>query len=95
MGGSADLIGEGRDAERHAFAGKPLSLAVEGLVLSLLLEQEHGEEAGAGPCRVALALLMARPSGVFGPVLRWALRRFASICLRLVMGAKDHAVRRT
>ena len=45
----ADLIGQGRDAERHAFAGKTLGLAVERLVLPILLEQEHGEEAGPGP----------------------------------------------
>ena len=49
MGSCPDLIGKGREAERHAFAGKPLGLAVEGLALSILLEQEHGEEAGPGP----------------------------------------------
>jgi hypothetical protein len=46
---SADLVGEGRDAERHAFAGEPLGLTVERLVLPVLLEQQHGEEAGPGP----------------------------------------------
>ena len=48
-GGGADLVGERRDAERHAFAGEALGLAVERLVLPVLLEQQHGEEAGARP----------------------------------------------
>ena len=45
----ADLVGERRQAQRHAFAGEALGLAVERLVLAVLLEQQHGEEAGAGP----------------------------------------------
>jgi len=44
-----DLVGKGRETERHAFAGEPLSLTVERLVLPILLEQEHGEEAGPRP----------------------------------------------
>ena len=35
----ADLVGQRRYAERHAFAGEPVSLAVEGLMLAVLLEQ--------------------------------------------------------
>ena len=69
-GGGADLIGERRDAERHAFAGEPLGLAVERLVLAVLLEQQHGEEAGAGPSarhdverRWRLRDLLAVPAG--------------------------------
>jgi hypothetical protein len=49
MGAAADLIGERRCAERHALAGEPLGLAVERLVLPVLLEQQHREEAGPGP----------------------------------------------
>lgn len=37
--GSADLVGQLRYAERHAFPGKPVGLAVERLVLAVLLEQ--------------------------------------------------------
>ena len=48
-GGGTDLIGEGRDAERHAFASEAVGLAVERLVLPILLEEQHGEEAGPGP----------------------------------------------
>lgn len=42
--GCADLIGQCRQAERHAFAGETLRLAVQGLVLAVLVE--HGEEPG-------------------------------------------------
>ena len=47
--GRADLIGERGDAERDAFAREPLGLAVERLVLPVLLEQQHGEEARPRP----------------------------------------------
>ncbi len=65
-----DLIRQRRHAERDAFAGEPVGLAVEGLVLAVLLEQQHGEEAGAGPparydverCR-RLTDLLAVPAG--------------------------------
>ena len=43
------MVGQRRGAERDAFAGEALGLAVEGLVLAILLEQQHGEEAGPGP----------------------------------------------
>jgi hypothetical protein len=36
------VIGERRQAPRHALAGKTLDLAVEGLMLPVLLEQLHG-----------------------------------------------------
>src|SRR3546814_15280395 len=49
MGAAADLIAERRCAERHALTGKPLGLAVERLVLPVLLEQQHREEAWPGP----------------------------------------------
>jgi hypothetical protein len=35
-GGRADLIGQGRKAQRHAFASEALGLAVQGLVLPVL-----------------------------------------------------------
>ena len=54
VGRRAHLIGKGLDAERRAFAGKALSLAVEGLVLSILLEQSHREKAGAHHLRPQL-----------------------------------------
>jgi len=68
--GRTDLVGERRDAERHAFVGKALSLAVERLMLAVLVEQQHGEEAGPGPtawsdverCR-RLRDLLAIPAG--------------------------------
>ena len=46
---AADLVGQGRQAERHAFPGVAFGLAVQGLVLSKLLEQDHRQQAGAGP----------------------------------------------
>src|SRR3546814_9784779 len=49
MGAAADLFAERRCAERHARTGKPLGLAVERLVLPVLLEQQHREEAWPGP----------------------------------------------
>jgi len=48
-GSCPDLIGKRRGAQRHPFAGKPLGLTVEGLVLPVLLEKQHREEAGASP----------------------------------------------
>src|SRR3546814_20218001 len=47
--GGADLIGERRKAERHAFAGVALGLAVPRLMLAALLAQQPGEEAWASP----------------------------------------------
>lgn len=48
-GGGTDLVGKRRGAERNPLAGKALGLAIEGLMLPVLLEQQHGEEAGASP----------------------------------------------
>ena len=44
-----ELIGQGGEAERHAFGGKLLGQAVQGLVLNELLIGDQGQEAGAGP----------------------------------------------
>jgi hypothetical protein len=44
-GTTADLVGERREAETHAFTGIPLRLPIERLVLPVLLEQNHGQEA--------------------------------------------------
>ena len=44
--GGTNLVGQCRNAERHAFTSKPLGLAVKRLVLSVLLEQQHRQEAG-------------------------------------------------
>jgi hypothetical protein len=44
-----DLIGQGRQAQRHAFLGVAFGLAVERLMLPELLEQDHREQAGTGP----------------------------------------------
>ncbi len=45
----AHLIGQRRQAEGHALTGIALGLAVQRLVLAVLLEQHHGEQARAGP----------------------------------------------
>jgi hypothetical protein len=45
----ADLVGQGRQAQGHALAGIALGLAVERLMLAVLLEQDHCQQAGAGP----------------------------------------------
>ena len=48
-GAGADLIGQGRDVEVDAFAGIALALPVERLVLAVLLEQDHRQQARPGP----------------------------------------------
>jgi hypothetical protein len=48
-GSGTDLIRERRGTQRDAFASEALGLAVEGLMLAVLLEQQHGEETGASP----------------------------------------------
>jgi hypothetical protein len=45
----ADLVGQGRQAQRDALTGIALGLPVERLMLAELLEQDHRQEAGAGP----------------------------------------------
>ena len=45
----ADLVGQGRQAERHALAGIALGLAVQRLMLPELLEQDHRQQARPGP----------------------------------------------
>ena len=47
--GGTDLVGERGHAEWHAFMREALGLAVERLMLPVLVEQQHGEEARAGP----------------------------------------------
>src|SRR5476649_879530 len=46
--GGAYLIGQGRQADRHALSRVPLGLEVQWLMLPILLEQDHGQQAG--PC---------------------------------------------
>ena len=65
----AHLVGQGRQAERHAFPGIALGLAIERLMLAELLEQDHRQQAGAGPAagdhmerRRRLADLLAVPA---------------------------------
>lgn len=48
-GHPAHLVGECRQAQRHALAGIALGLAVKRLVLSELLEDDHGQQLGASP----------------------------------------------
>ncbi len=48
-GAGADLVGQGREAEGHAFAGVALGLTVQRLMLAELLEQDHRQQVGAGP----------------------------------------------
>ena len=42
-------VGHGRQRDRHAFQGVAFGLAVQGLVLAELLEQDHRQQAGARP----------------------------------------------
>ena len=65
-----DLVGQGRQAQRHAFLGIAFGLAVERLMLPKLLEQDHRQQTGAGPApgdhmerRRSLADLLAVPAG--------------------------------
>ena len=48
-GAGAHLIGQRRQAERHAFTGVALGLPVQWLVLPVLLEQHHGEQVRSRP----------------------------------------------
>lgn len=48
-GASSHLVGQRRQADRHAFAGIALGPAVQRLMLPELLEQDHGQEARPGP----------------------------------------------
>ena len=43
-----DIIGERRDAEADAFGGIGLALTVERLMQAELVEQDHGQQVGAG-----------------------------------------------
>ena len=69
-GAAADLVRQGRQAERHALLGVALGLAVERLMLAKLLEQDHRQKTGTGPApgdhmerRRSLADLLAVPAG--------------------------------
>src|SRR5260370_42503663 len=44
-----NLIGQRRQAQGHALAGVAFGLAVERLMLAVLLEQDHRQQAGPGP----------------------------------------------
>src|SRR5436190_2766609 len=64
------LIGQGRQAEGYALPGVAFGLAVERLMLPVLLEQDHRQQAGAGPTpgndmerRRSLADLLAIAAG--------------------------------
>lgn len=46
---SADLVGERGDAEIHAFTGVAFGLSVEGLMLAVFFEDDHGEQAWSCP----------------------------------------------
>jgi len=41
-----DQVCQGRQAQINAFTGKALCLPVQGLVLAIFLEDEHGDQAG-------------------------------------------------
>jgi hypothetical protein len=49
----ADLVGQRRQAQIDAFPGVALALAVQGLMLTELLEQDHGQEIGTGKSHAA------------------------------------------
>src|SRR5205807_9210326 len=64
------LIGQGRQAEGYALPGVAFGLAVERLMLPVFLEQDHRQQAGAGPTpgndmerRRSLADLLAIAAG--------------------------------
>ena len=44
-----DMVGQGGDVEIDAFPGVAFALPVERLVLPILLEQDHRQQAGADP----------------------------------------------
>ena len=69
-GAGADLVRQGRQAEVHAFPGIALGLPIERLVLTELLEQDHGQQVWPRPTtrgrmerRRRLADLLALPAG--------------------------------
>ena len=71
---TTDLIGQGRQADRHALAGVALGLPVQGLVLPVLLEQHArqqvrtGKAAGQNPeGRRCLGDRLAVPAGELLP----------------------------
>ncbi len=66
---AADLVGQGRQTDRHALLGIAFGLPVERLMLAKLLEQDHRQKTGAGPAagdhmerRRRLADLLAVPA---------------------------------
>ena len=66
------LVGQGRQAKRHALAGIAFGLAIEWLMLPELLEQDHRQQARPGPAagqhmewRRRLADLLAIATGEF------------------------------
>jgi hypothetical protein len=70
LGAAADLVGKCRQAQVDAFAAIALTLAVERLMLAILLEQDHRQEARAGKAAGKhmegggrLADLLASPAG--------------------------------
>ena len=46
-GAGADLVSERREAKIHAFSGVAFALAIERLMLTKLLEQDHRQQIGA------------------------------------------------
>jgi len=86
---SANLIGKGRDAKRHAFAGKALGLTVEWLVLPILLEQEHREKAGPSPS----AWDHVKGSGGLRDLLAVPARKLLAHRLDHLPRARDHLER--
>ena len=46
----ADLVGHGRQADVDALSGIALALPVQRLMLAILLEQDHRQQARASPC---------------------------------------------
>ena len=69
-GAAAHLVGQRRHAQIDAFAGVAFGLPIERLVLPILLEQDHGEQARSAEAarqhverRRRLANLLAVPAG--------------------------------
>jgi hypothetical protein len=92
-----DLVGQGRQAERHTFPGIAFGLAVQRLMLPELLEQDHRQQARPSPAagdhmerRRRLADLLAVAAGEFLahvldhlPLPRNALQRLGDVLAQL------------
>ena len=104
-GATAHLISKRRHAQVHAFASIALGLAIERLMLPVLLEHDHGEQAR--PCKAArqnveggwwLRYLLAIPAGELLahvlhdlPLSRYDFQCFGDVLAKLVQFGRTAA----